>query len=231
MTRPASHFDTRPATAQPALCAQLARTLRFNSLKQHWSPAEAWSPSHPCHGVQGCLFRTPTPPLFESRNLYLPMSPWLRIFLKSKNRGSGQFLAGWFFNFMPCSQFFLKIQLQKTGVSKGYAPRREGVNRTRVEKVAVLEVQLDGPRLEAGPGSLSEMHLTRVVSLESLLQILHLRSVPPGLIPTACCMAWWQSGHISKSAKKLQPSQARDVSITTPCRTPVLLQFRCQSTN
>jgi hypothetical protein len=66
-------------------------------------------------------------------------------------------------------------------------------NRTRIEKVAVLEMQLDGPCLEAGPGSLSEMHLTRVVSLESLLQILHF--IPwqmhrkPKLCASACLAA------------------------------------------
>jgi hypothetical protein len=98
-------------------------------------------------------------------------------------------------------------------------------------------MQLDGPCLEAGPGSLSEMHLTRVVSLGSLLQILHFRPVPPGFIPTGCCMAWWQSGHqrlsgghISKTAKKLQPSQASRCVNHHSMQTPVLLQFRCQST-
>jgi hypothetical protein len=57
-------------------------------------------------------------------------------------------------------------------------------NRTRIEKVAALEIQLNGPCLEAGPGALSEMHLMRVASLESLLQMLYLWSVPPGFILT-----------------------------------------------
>jgi hypothetical protein len=51
-------------------------------------------------------------------------------------------------------------------------------------RVDALEMQLDGPCLEAGPGSLSEMHLMRVASLDSLLQIIHLTSVPPVFIHT-----------------------------------------------
>ena len=97
------------------------------------------------------------------------------------------------------------------------APNRSAIGQ-ELRKLLPGKCSEMGACLGAGPGSLREMHLMRVVSLESLLQMLHLRSVPPCFIPTRCCMAGGQSGHIITSAKKLQPGQGWDMSITSPCR-------------